>query len=198
MSISTHNIATLGWILNHKGGKGKCLCWSHGNSDTSSFSPGVGAEATLHQLSQGWVPGSPAFPQVLMGLTCDGIWAHRRPGAGGRPAQSSADRWWCRCVSPSVGLQSYKGSCKRCQWETQNEMKFSKLYLKMPSLQDPILSLTDSIAGSVLFYYMLKKVWIEFKKERKKEGRRKEGRDKTEEEGKETVEICNTLRHKTY
>ena len=68
-----------------------------------------------------------------------------------------------------------------CQWETKNEMKFSKLYFKMLSIQDPFLSLTDSIAGSVLFYYMLKKVWIEFKKERKKEGR-----DNTEEEGKET------------
>lgn len=60
-------------------------------------------------------------------------------------------------------------------------MKFSKLYLEMPSIQDPFLSLTDSIAGSVLFYYMLKKVWIEFKKAQKKEGR-----DNTEEEGKET------------
>lgn len=68
-----------------------------------------------------------------------------------------------------------------CQWETKNEMKFSQLYLKMRSIQDPFLSLTDSIAGSVLFHYVLKKVWIEFKKERKKEGR-----DNTEEEGKET------------
>lgn len=93
----------------------------------------------------------------------------------------------------SVGLQLRKGSCKMCQWETKNKMKNFKLYLQMPSLQDPFLSLTNSIAGSVLFYYMLKKVWIELKKEWKKEGR-----DKTEEEGKETVEICNTLRHKAY
>lgn len=82
MSISTYNIATLGWILTIRKEEEKCFWLVSTVTRILPHSVQVLEQRPPCTRFQGWVPGSPAFPQVLMGLTWDGILSVQEAHAG--------------------------------------------------------------------------------------------------------------------